>query len=116
MPVALANFVHFISLLRLAVLRNHTAERTEPERTAELHIFLIGHQVDNGFTILDKLGGMRAFQPEYMAGKFDNGNLHSKANTEIGNALGARIFRSKHHPLNAALTEAARNDNRLRIL
>ena len=108
--------MHFISLLRPAVFRNHTAERTEPERTAELHVFLIGHQVDNRFAIFDKLGGMRAFQPKYMAGKFDNGNLHSKANTEIGNALDARIFRSKHHPFDAALAEAARDDNRLCIL
>ena len=56
MPMALTDFVHFISLLRLAVFRDHAAERTEPERTAELYVFLVGHQVDNGFTILDKLG------------------------------------------------------------
>ena len=58
---------------------------------------------------------MRAFQPKYMAGEFDNGNLHSKANTEIGNALDARIFRSKHHPFNTAFAETARNDNGMHI-
>ena len=42
-----------------------------------------------------------------MAGKFDDGDLHTKADAQIGDVMLPGILGRQDHPLNAPVTEAA---------
>ena len=46
-----------------------------------------------------------------MARKFNNGNLHSEADAEIGQVVFAAVLRGDNFSLNSSVAEAAGNNN-----
>ena len=56
-----------------------------------------------------------ACKTEYMAGKFDDGNLHTEANAQIGNAMLPGILSRQNHAFDAAASEAARDKNPVKL-
>ena len=93
---------------------HHTAGIcAEPKRAALADFFILVRQkIDHlvkSFRVQFTGSGIR--QSTDISGKFDNGYLHPKADTEIGDILFPCIFGCYDHPLNAAVSKAARHND-----
>ena len=72
---------------------------------------LIGHEVDDARTILIEFRGICVLKAEDMTGIFDNGNLHTEADTEIRHVVFSCIACGGNHSLDTASAETARHDD-----
>src|SRR5690606_42149063 len=72
------------------------------------------HEVDQGMgAFLVELGRARAAQPADVPGELDHGELHPEADAEEGNAVLARKADRGDLPLDPAIAEAARDEDRI---
>src|SRR5215813_4316166 len=69
------------------------------------------HQTDHRFGGPTEFGRVRLLDPAEVARRFDDGHLHSEANSEIRQLALAREPNGPDFPFGAALAEAARNQN-----
>jgi hypothetical protein len=58
-----------------------------------------------------KLAGIGVLETADVARKLDAGGLHSQTNSKVGNLFFAGVADGVQHALNAALAEAAGNQN-----
>src|SRR5262249_17311825 len=102
-----------IKLARLRARSEMTHLRTETHRAAFLdHLFLVVEHRNYPVRRAGiEFGRMRLFEMEYVARKFDRGDLHAQAQAEVRNFLLARIFGRGDFALDAAFAKATRDEN-----
>src|SRR5271166_3571475 len=90
---------------------------TEPHRAAFFRYILLRlHYVDDGIGRVGRvLRRVRALEAEQIARHLDHHHVQPVADTENRYAVLARIADGANHALGAALAEAARDDNRMRL-
>src|SRR5688572_11735466 len=67
-----------------------------------------GDERDDGMRARSvELGGVRAFEAEYVASELDAGELHAEADAEVRNLVLARVAHGRDLALDAALAEPA---------
>ncbi len=75
-------------------------------------IALPGHKIYNLMPALFiELSGIRILDSCHISGKFNNGNLHSQADSKIGELLFPGIFGSQDHSFDASASKSAGNQN-----
>lgn len=87
----------------------------ESHRSADFFAFLVGKYVDDVTAAFGKLAARRVLDSEYVACVFDDGDLHTEANSEIGDFVFARVLASANHTLDASRAEAARDYDSVRV-
>lgn len=93
---------------RLEVGRTHS----QAHSTTEMGLATFWHEDNDGVggRIVD-LNGVGVLKTKNVAGVFNNGNLHSQADTKVGGLLSTGPFGSSNHTLSSALTEATGDEN-----
>src|SRR5262249_58896902 len=76
----------------------------------------LGHQTDHWFGGRTEFGRVCLFDAAEVARRFDDGHLHSEANSEIRHLALARELYRPDFSLAAALAEAARDQNAVHVL
>ena len=111
--VALVDQRLTIATLHGRSLGNHAGIAAQTQGAAFVNLIaLTGHKVDDlMFSLRGKFTRVCICDTQYMTGVFDHGDLHSKADSEIGNVVFPRILRRQNHALNAAITEATGDDD-----
>ncbi len=91
----------------------HARVGAKPQGAADIfHTALIRHQCDHRVCrVRIQLDAVCIVIAADIAGKFDNGNLHSKAEAEIGNLIFPRIFCGENFALHTAGAESAGDKN-----
>ena len=115
--MALMDLDAAVFLISLRVLIENTRIGAETERAADiLDTVLVRQKCDN------RIGGVRIDldavgigKTADIAGKLDDRDLHSEAQTKIRDLVLARIFCSNDHALDAAASESTRNDDSLHL-
>lgn len=75
-------------------------------------VFLVWHEVDDRVLgVRDEFGGVCAGHAAYISGKFNDGALHTEAEAEERDLIDARILDGVDLALDAAVAEAAGNDD-----
>src|SRR3954463_719698 len=113
MPMALADLEVAVDAMCERVGLDLAGPRAQAHGAAELVdaaqlAQLIDDAVRGG---LVELARVRAFEHAHVARKLDAGRLHAEANAEVGDFLLARVADSVQHAFDAALAEAAGNQD-----
>src|SRR5262252_2662608 len=76
----------------------------------------LGHQTDHRFGGRTEFGRVRLLDATEVARRFDDGHLHSEADSEIRHLALARELDGPDFPFGAALAEPARDQNAVHVL
>ena len=73
---------------------------------------LIRHEIyDLMRAVLCEFTGIRIRDTQYVSGKFDDGDLHSKTNAKVRDLVSPRILRSSDLALNATVSKTTRHQD-----
>ena len=61
--------------------------------------------------VLREFTGIRIRDTQYVSGKFDDSDLHSKTNSKVRDLVSPRILRSSDLALNATISETSRHQD-----
>ena len=113
MAVALADLALAVQSAGTAVRRQHAGILAQPHGAAlGGHAHLIRHQVDDGMGGLGRhLRGVGVGPAQHVAGKLNDGDLHAKADAQIGNVVFTGVPGGGDHALDAPVAEAAGHQN-----
>ena len=111
--VALVNSLLAVELIGLALLIKGAGVLAEAHRAAlGGDALLLGHKVDDGVQrAARKLGRVCVRPADDIAGKFDDRYLHTQTDAQIRNILFSCVAGGKYHALDAAVAEAAGDEN-----
>ena len=113
MPVPLGDQVFAVAALHAAARGDGAGVGPQTQRAALTDaVALIQQKVDHLVGRLGvQLAGAGVRQPADMAGKFDDGHLHPKADAQIGDVLLPGIAGGDDHALHPPIAEAAGDDD-----
>ena len=113
MAMALGDGVRAVAARHGGAGLDYAGIRAQAQRAALVNIIaLTGHEVDDLVRAqLVKFAGMRIGDARHISRVFDHGDLHAKADAEVGQALFAGIARGQQHAVDAASAEAAGHDD-----
>src|SRR4051812_22696436 len=118
MPVALADLGSSVGFMRETALLQNAGPGSQTHRAAQLVdalelAQLINHAVRRPEIEFARVGPLQA---AHVARVLDHHGLHPEADTEVGNLVLARVADGVDHALNAALPEAAGNQDRVVVV
>jgi hypothetical protein len=85
---------------------------SQPHGTSEVGLGALRHEDDDGFRSFGRdLDGMGVLESADVASVFDNGNLHSQANSQVRRLVLSGPFRGRNHSLCASRSESTGNQD-----
>src|SRR5271157_438696 len=111
--VALVDLAHAIGAVGETVLGQLAGPAAQPHGAAEVvHAFQLAQLEDHAVRRSGvEFGGIGARQAAHVAGEFDDQGLHAQADAEIGHLALAGVADGVEHAVDAALAEAARDED-----
>ena len=113
MSVTLLDLFLSKKLIGFGAFGQHTRIASKTKGSAKVfHIFLTRHQSNDRMRGLRcQLNAVGIFISKYVAGKFYNSHLHSKADAKVRNLMNSRILCCKDHSFSTTVSESSRNQN-----
>src|ERR1700737_180744 len=105
MAMALVHDLLPISLVCQGTWQQLARVEAEPHRSAHLvDVSLLRHEIDHGRRgERGKLGGVRVWSVEHLAGEVDHRALHAQAQAEVRDAIVSRVPRGLYFALDPAI-------------
>ena len=102
-----------VAALHGGAIRDDTGIAAQPQGASLVDVLaLAGHEINDLMgALFVELAGVCIGHPGHIPGVLNDGNLHTKANSEEGQIVGPGVVCGGNHTCNAPVTEAAGNDD-----